>query len=84
MKATPQTPAPSRSAMWTKERIDALATAEVRQLRVNAERLNDPGIVERCDGILSERRKQVAAAARAKIGKNPRKTQGNAQSGGAA
>ena len=52
--------------VWTKERIDALATAAVRQLRFNAERLNDPQIVERCDGVLHERRKRVAAAAREK------------------
>jgi hypothetical protein len=60
---------PSRSVTWTTERIGALATAEIRQLRVNAERLNDPEIVQRCDGVLHERRKRSAAEARGKIGK---------------
>jgi hypothetical protein len=71
---------PSRSVSWTRERIDALATPEVRQLRVNAERLNDPEIMERCDAVLVERRKRgpakagvakpgAAAAPRAKIKK---------------
>ena len=46
---------PSRSVDWTKERIDALPTPEVRQLRANAERLNDPDIVERCNAVLGER-----------------------------
>jgi hypothetical protein len=53
--------APSRSVSWTRERIDALATPEVRQLRVNAERLNDPEIMERCDAVLVERRKRGPA-----------------------
>ncbi len=68
MKAIPH-PAPTRSVTWTTERIDALATAEVRQLRVNAERLNDPEIVQRCDGVLHQRRKRASAAARSKSAK---------------
>lgn len=46
---------PARSMDWTKERIDALQTLEVKQLRANAERLNDPEIVGRCDAVLAER-----------------------------
>ena len=46
---------PARSMDWTKERIDALQTPEVKQLRANAERLNDPEIVERCDAVLADR-----------------------------
>jgi hypothetical protein len=57
---------PSRSVSWTRERIAALSTtAEIKQLRANAERLNEPEIMERCDAVLSERRKAVAAAAKA-------------------
>lgn len=44
-----------RSVDWTKDRISALATIEIKQLRANAERLNDPEIVERCDAVLGER-----------------------------
>jgi hypothetical protein len=50
---------------WTHERIAALTTAEVQQLRANAERLNSPEIKERCDAVLSERRKAVNARSRA-------------------
>jgi len=46
---------PARSMDWTKERIDALQTLEVKQLRANAERLNDPEIVGRCDAVLADR-----------------------------
>ena len=72
---------------WTRERIDALATPEVRQLRVNAERLNDPDIMERCDAVLVERRKRgPAKTAAAKPGTTPRPRAKTAkpQAGGAA
>ncbi len=72
MKPIPRTPAagtPGRSVTWTTERIGALATVEVRQLLVNAERLNDPEIAARCNGVLHERRRRIAAEARSKIGK---------------
>jgi hypothetical protein len=46
---------PTRSVEWTKDRIEALATPEIKQLRANAERLNDPDVKERCDDVLSER-----------------------------
>jgi hypothetical protein len=36
----------------------------VRQLRVNAERLNAPEIMERCDAVLSERRRAASAKSR--------------------
>jgi HEAT repeat protein len=77
VKPIPHTPAPAprRSVTWTTERIGALATTEVRQLLVNAERLNDPEIAARCNGVLHERRRRSAAEARGKIGK--------ARSGGA-
>jgi len=56
---------PTRSVDWTKDRIAALATPEVQQLRANAERLNDPEIMERCNVVLGERRKAASAKSRA-------------------
>jgi hypothetical protein len=41
---------------WTEERIARLATADIVQLRVNAERLNDPEVTARCDDVLRERK----------------------------
>jgi hypothetical protein len=55
---------PARSVDWTKDRIAALATPEVRQLRANAERLNDPEIMLRCDQVLDERPRGRSAAAK--------------------
>ena len=48
---------PSRSAAWTKERIDALTTPEIRQLRENALRLGETEIVGLCDEIIKVRPK---------------------------
>ena len=48
---------PGRSAAWTKERIDALTTPEIRQLRDNAQRLGETEIVGLCDEILKVRPK---------------------------
>ena len=48
---------PGRSAAWTKERIDALTTPEVRQLRENAQRLGETEIVGLCDEIIKVRPK---------------------------
>ena len=55
---------PGRSVDWTKEKIAGLTTPDVRQLRVNAERLNAPEIMERCDAVLSERRRAASAKSR--------------------
>ena len=49
------TPSSRSSVDWTKERIALLGTVEVKQLRANAERLNDPEIVGRCNEVLGER-----------------------------
>jgi len=56
---------PTRTVDWTHDRIAALTTPEVQQLRANAERLNSPEIKERCDAVLSERRKAINARSRA-------------------
>jgi hypothetical protein len=54
---------PGRSAVWTRDRIEALSTAEVRQLRENAERLSEAEIVGLCDEVLKTRPKGGAKAA---------------------
>jgi hypothetical protein len=54
---------PGRSAAWTRERIEALSTAEVRQLRDNAERLSEAEIVGLCDEVLKTRPKGAKSAA---------------------
>jgi hypothetical protein len=56
---------PTRTVEWTSDRIAALTTTEVQQLRANAERLNHPEIKERCDAVLSARRKAANAKSRA-------------------
>jgi hypothetical protein len=53
---------PGRSAAWTKERIEALTTPEVRQLRDNAQRLGESEIVALCDEIVKARPKTGAGA----------------------
>lgn len=57
---------PGRSAAWTRDRIEALSTAEVRQLRHNAERLSEAEIVGLCDEILKARPRGGAKTAAAK------------------
>ena len=53
---------PGRSAAWTKERIDALTTPEIRQLRDNAHRLGEGEIVGLCDEIIKVRPKTGVGA----------------------
>ena len=65
MKATAYRPiVPRRTVEWSKDRIAGLATPEITQLRVNAERLNDPDIMGRCDEVLKERKAAARLAAR--------------------
>lgn len=45
---------------WTKERIELLSKAEVRQLRSNAERLDAAEIVIWCDEVLRKWRASKA------------------------
>lgn len=52
---------PGRSALWTRDRIEGLSTAEVRQLRDNAERLSEAEIVGLCDDVLKARPKSGGA-----------------------
>ncbi|MGH8660916.1 MAG: hypothetical protein ACREUB_04040 [Burkholderiales bacterium] len=58
----------ARRVEWTKERIDALTTPDVRQLRANAERLNDAEIVERCDAVLGGRPRGRGPGSRPRTG----------------
>ena len=73
---------PTQSVDWTKERIAALSTLDVRQLRANAERLNRSEIMKRCDEVLGERPGQKRAAARRK--KKAAETAAATPTGGAA
>ena len=59
---------------WTKDRIQTLTKPEVKQLRANAERLQEPEVVALCDEVLSGKAKAAkAAAARPAMGKKPKK-----------
>ena len=64
---------------WTLDRIQTLSKPEVKQLRANAERLEEPGVVALCDKVLSSKPKTAGtAAARAAKAAKPRKeTQGD-------
>ena len=42
---------------WTLDRIQTLSKPEVKQLRANAERLEEPGVVALCDEVLSSKAK---------------------------
>lgn len=44
-----------RGTQWTREKIDALTTADVRQLRVNAERLSEAEVMALCDAVMVTR-----------------------------
>ena len=46
---------------WTKDRIQTLSKPEVKQLRANAERLQEPEVVALCDEVLSGKAKAAKA-----------------------
>jgi len=59
---------------WTKDRIQTLTKPEVKQLRANAERLQEPEVVALCDEVLSGKAKAAKAAiVRPAKAKQPRK-----------
>ena len=58
---------PGRSAAWTKDRIEALSTPEVRQLRDNAQRLSETEIVALCDEVIKARPKTGAGSKSVKV-----------------
>ena len=43
---------------WTPERIARLSALEIKQLRANAERLNEPALVILCTEVLKAQRRQ--------------------------
>lgn len=45
----------TRNTTWSRERISALGTPELRQLLANAQRLNEPEIAALCDELLGAR-----------------------------
>jgi hypothetical protein len=45
----------SQASEWTVERLGRLTVQEIKQLRENAERLNEPGVVELCSEALKAR-----------------------------
>jgi hypothetical protein len=55
---------PTRTAQWTRERIDSLSTAEVRQLRDNAARLHEAEVAALCEQVLLGRPRAGARKAR--------------------
>ena len=60
---------------WTKDRIQTLTKPEVKQLRANAERLQEPEVVALCDEVLSGKAKAAkAATARPAKARKPKKT----------
>ena len=48
---------------WTLDRIQTLTKPEVKQLRANAERLEEPGVVALCDEVLSSKAKPAGLGA---------------------
>lgn len=58
---------------WTKDRIQTLTKPEVKQLRANAERLDEPGVVALCDEVLSAKLKPASAAPGKTKATKPRK-----------
>jgi hypothetical protein len=45
----------TRNTTWSRERIEALGTPELRQLHANALRLNEPHIAAVCDALRGAR-----------------------------
>ena len=52
----------SNPAEWTLERIGRLPVQEIKQLRDNAERLNEPAVVALCNQALKDARSSTARA----------------------
>ena len=54
------------AAEWTKDRIQTLTKPEVKQLRANAERLQESGVVALCDEVLGTAPKSATRRAKTK------------------
>lgn len=59
-----------RAQEWTRERIGSLSAADIKQLRANAERLNEPELAALCSEVL----KGSPRAAQARRGKSAPRT----------
>ena len=64
---------------WSLDRIQTLSKPEVKQLRANAERLQEPGVVALCDEVLSSKQNPAGTAATrpAKAAKPRKEAQGD-------
>ncbi len=51
-----------RAASWTLERVARLTVQEIKRLRENAERLNEPAIVAHCDQALKDAQRALRKA----------------------
>jgi hypothetical protein len=60
-------PKRGRAEDWTRERIEQLPVQEIVQLRDNAERLNEPGLVALCSDVLPGVRSRARTEARGKV-----------------
>ena len=58
-------PVLSRATSWSIERIGALTSPEVKLLRANAERLEEPEIVAICEKVLTQQRREAIVARKA-------------------
>jgi hypothetical protein len=56
-----------RVAKWSREQIDSLTTLEVRQLLVNAERLQETEVAAICNSLLDERPRGRAPVRKPKV-----------------
>ena len=61
-----------RSDDWTAERIAQLSIQDIKQLRENAERLNESGVAALCSEALAKRRERTWAARKAGSTTKPR------------
>ena len=52
----------AQAAEWTPERLSRLSPQELKQLRENAERLNEPAVAELCTAALAGKGRERAAA----------------------
>jgi hypothetical protein len=62
---------------WTLDRIQTLSKPEVKQLRANAERLQEPEVVALCDEVLSKAKPAKKAAGAAKVKAKAAKPKGS-------
>ena len=56
-----------RVATWSREQIDSLSTLAVRQLLVNAERLQETEVAAICNALLDERPRGRAPVRKPKV-----------------